>query len=158
MLTGALASSYYGRPRTTLDIDIVVRAKRGDLKRLAKALTNAKLKVEEGKLETAWKSKYRIVTVEDRASPHTVDIILTDAKLERKAGLILGLPTFFQTPESLILTKPRMVKASLQPERAETDRQDIRAILESTKLRLNALRKRAKAQGTSEILEELLRE
>ncbi len=32
MFTGALAASYYGTPRTTMDVDIVVKVAREDLK------------------------------------------------------------------------------------------------------------------------------
>lgn len=110
MLTGALASSYYGRPRTTMDIDIVVRASRKQLSKLARALKNANLKVDVEKMERAWQLEDRIVTLEDKNSPHTVDIIFTDEKLERKAASILGLPTFYQMPESLIPAKLRMTR------------------------------------------------
>lgn len=156
MLTGALASSYYGRPRTTLDIDVVVAVRESDLAILARALARANLKAEERILEAAWRSKYGIATIEDRRSPHTLDIIFTDEKLERKAGSALGLRTFYQTPESLILSKLRMIKATLQPERAATDREDIKAILESSRLHLDTLRKRARTQGTYKILEDLI--
>lgn len=158
MLTGALASSYYGRPRTTMDIDVVVAAARRDLATLARALANVNLKVKEKVLEAAWQSKYRIVTIEDRKSPHTLDLIFTDEKLERKACSILGLPTFYQSPESLILAKLKMIKATLQPERAATDREDIKAILKSTRVRLKTLRGRARVEGTYDILEDLIRE
>ncbi len=158
MLTGALASSYYGRPRTTLDIDVVVVAKGSDLATLARALANKSLKVEKKELEEAWRSNYRIVTVEDRKSPHSLDIIFADGKLERKAGSILGLPTFYQTAESLVLAKLKMIRATLQPERAATDREDIKAILKSSRLRLKTLRRKARDQATSEILEDLMRE
>ena len=156
MLTGALASSYYGRPRTTLDIDVVVAVRESDLAILARALARANLKAEEKILEAAWRSKYRIATIEDERSPHTLDIIFTDGKLERKAGSILGLRTFYQTPESLILAKLRMIKATRQLERATTDREDIKAILKSSRLRLDNLRRRAKGQATYEILEDLM--
>lgn len=158
MLTGALASSYYGRPRTTLDIDIVVGVRESDLATLARVLAGANLKVEEKSLEGAWRSKYRIASIEDRKSPHTLDITFTDEKLERRAGPILGLRTFYQSPESLILAKLRVIKATLQPERAATDREDIKAILKSSRLRLDTLRSRAKTQATYEILEDLIRE
>lgn len=157
MLTGALASSYYGRPRTTLDVDAVVAATRTDLARLTKALADASLKVEEKRLETAWQSDHRIATIEDRRSAHTLDIIFTDGTLERKAGSVLGLRTFYQTPESLVLAKLRIIKATLQPERAMIDREDIKAILKSTRVNLNVLRKRARAESTSEILKDLIR-
>jgi len=157
MLTGALASSYYGRPRTTLDVDVVVVATRKDLARLAEALTDVSLRVEEKRLETAWQSEYRIATIEDRRSAHTLDIIFTGGTLERKAGSVLGLRTFYQTPESLVLAKLKMIKATLHPERTATDREDIKAILESTRVNLKVLRKRAQAESTSEILEDLIR-
>jgi len=158
MLTGALASSYHGRPRTTLDIDVVVAAKGSDLATLARALANASLRVEEKRLEVTWRSNYRVATVEDRKSPHTLDIIFAEGKLERKAGSILGLPTFYQTAESLVLAKLKMIRATLQPERAATDREDIKAILKSSRLRLKTLRRKARDQATSEILEDLMRE
>lgn len=158
MLTGALASSYYGHPRTTTDIDIVVAATRDDLAKLAKSLRRASFNVEEQRLEAAWHSQYRIATITDGKSPHTLDIIFTDKKLERKIGSVLGLPTFYQTPESLILAKLRMIKATLNPERAAIDREDINAILEFTRVNLEHLRDKSKVQSTSEILESLTRE
>lgn len=158
MLTGSLASSYYGRPRTTLDIDVVVAIKRKDLATLASALKNANLKVEEKKLEKAWRSTYRIATLEDHDSPHTLDIIFADGKLERKSGSVLGMRTFYQTAESLVLAKLRMIKASLQPERVATDREDIKAIVRFTPMRVSALRRKARAQGTYEILDDLMRQ
>jgi hypothetical protein len=158
MLTGALASSYYGRPRTTLDVDVVVAATRKDLAMLVETLKMAGLVTEEQRLETAWQSQYRIATVEDKKSPHTLDIIFMDGPLERKAGPVLELPSFYQTPESLMLAKLRMIKATLNPERAAIDREDIKAILKYTRVDLEDLRKRARIQGTSEILEDLMRE
>jgi hypothetical protein len=155
MLTGALASSYYGRPRTTLDIDVVMSIPSEDLHELAKALTRAKLKVHEEKLLAAWQSGYPITTLEDRKSPHTLDIIFTNQKLEMRPGHILGLATYYQSAESLILTKLRMIKATLQPERAATDRQDIKAILEAEPIDLKSLRKKAKADSTIKILDDL---
>jgi len=158
MLTGALASSYYGRPRTTLDVDVAVAATRDDLATLVNALKMAGLVAEEQRLESAWKSQYRIATVEDEKSPHTLDIIFMDGTLERKAGLVLGLPSFYQAPESLVLAKLRMIKATLNMEKAATDREDIKAILKHTRVDLRDLRKRAQVQSTSEILENLMRE
>jgi len=47
MFTGALAASYYGRPRTTLDVDLVIAAEERDLDRLTKWLGSAGLVVEK---------------------------------------------------------------------------------------------------------------
>ncbi len=158
MFTGALASSYYGRPRTTLDIDIIIAAQQEELVTLAKSLTKTNLRVQERKLKAAWHSDYRIATLEDKKSPHTVDIIFTDRKLERNAGRISGLPTYYETAESLILSKLRMLKVTVQSERAATDRQDIKAILETTRIDLKSMRKRAKKESTAKILDDLIRQ
>ncbi len=87
-----------------------------------------------------------------------MDIILTDKELEKRAGSILGLRTYYQTPESLILAKLRMIGATVQPERAATDREDIKAILKSSRLHMDFLQKNATSQGTHKILKDLMRE
>lgn len=158
MFTGAVASSYYGRPRTTLDIDVVVAVGEKDLERLAKALKRAGLVVDERSLKATWHSDYRIVTLLDRRSPHTVDIIFTDQKLMRIRGRVSGLPTYYETAQSLILAKLRMLKVTVNPLRAVNDREDIKAIIESTKVRVKSLRKKAEAQNTIRILDDLLQE
>jgi hypothetical protein len=154
-LTGGVAASYYGRPRTTLDVDVLVATKELELTRLAKSLTEEGIKVGTRELSHALRSKYRIATVLDSKSPHRLDIIFTDERLERKAGPILGADTYYQTAESLILSKLRTIKATLQPERAATDGQDIKAILEAVHVNLVSIRRRARSQGTVELLDEL---
>jgi hypothetical protein len=154
-LTGGVAASYYGRPRTTLDVDVLVGTKELELTRLAKSLTEEGIKVGKKELSRALRSKYHIATVLDSKSPHRLDIIFTDERLERKAGLILGSHTYYQTAESLILSKLRRIKATLHPERAATDRQDIKAILEAVHVNLVSIRRRARLQGTLELLDEL---
>jgi hypothetical protein len=154
-LTGGVAASYYGRPRTTLDVDVLVLTRELELARLAKSLTEQGIKVGTRELSRALRSRYRIATVPDSKSAHRLDIIFTDERLERKAGRILGADTYYQTAESLILSKLRMIKVTLQPERAATDRQDIKAILEAAHLNLVSIRRRARAQRTLELLDEL---
>jgi hypothetical protein len=156
MLTGALASSYYARPRTTLDMDVIVAAGEKELVTLHRWLRKARLRVEEARLKAAWLSDYRIVTIEDEKSPHTLDIMFTDRKLERNTGRILGVPTYYQTAESLVLAKLRMLKVTVQPERAATDRADIKSILETTRIDMRSLRKRARAESTTRILDDLI--
>jgi hypothetical protein len=157
MLTGAIASSYYGRPRTTLDMDVVIAIAQADISKLVKTLEHASLRVQERKLIDAWKSqKNPIATLEDRKSPHTLDIIFTDRKLERRPGRILGMRTYYQTAESLILAKLRMLKVTLQSEKAAVDREDIKAILKTSPISLRSLRSKAREQSTLKILDNLL--
>lgn len=155
-MTGAIASSYYGRPRTTLDMDVVIAIAQADISKLVKTLEHASLRVQERKLIDAWKSQYPIATLEDRKSPHTLDIIFTDRKLERRPGRILGMRTYYQTAESLILAKLRMLKVTLQSEKAAVDREDIKAILKTSRISLRSLRSKAREQSTLRILDNLL--
>lgn len=157
MLTGALASSYYGEPRTTMDIDVVLRLPRKDLSRLLASLAKAGLAVETERVDTALKAGFRILTFEDTKTPHNVDIILSERKLRRRRGSILGMPTYYQTPEELILTKLHMVKATVDPGRAAKDKQDIRSIIHFTKVKLEAVKRSAEKETTLELLRELLR-
>jgi len=156
MFTGALAASYYGTPRTTMDIDIIVKISRKELRNLAAALRKARIKVDEARIERAFNSGFRIITLKDEKTPFTLDIVFSDKKLEKKHGTVLGSPTFYQTPEGLILTKLRMIKATIPKERALKDREDIKAILEYTEIDLNTLKKQAQRENTLSILEELI--
>jgi hypothetical protein len=156
MITGALAASYYGTPRTTMDIDVVVRPTLEDLRTLVTALKKADMHIDEDKIYDALKSEYKIVTVRDKKTPFTLDIILSDKKLEKKAGTILKLPTFYQNPEELILAKLRMIKATIPIERAQKDREDVKTILEHTRINIKNLRAKAEKEHTLIILEDLI--
>lgn len=157
MLTGALAASYYGTPRTTMDVDIVVKVSKNDLQtKLVPALREMYLQVEEERIGAAFKSGFRIATFRDSKTPFSVDIIFSNRKLEKKAGTILGLPTFYQTPEGLILAKLRMIKATIPRERALKDEDDVRTILKFTKVDMNALKRRALRSNTLSILETII--
>jgi hypothetical protein len=137
---------------------VLVVAKESELTRLAKSLTDKGIKSGAKELSRAWRSRYRIATVLDSKSPYRLDVIFTDQRLERKAGPILGTHTYYQTAESLILSKLRKIKATLQPQRAATDRQDIKAILETAHVNLASLHRRVRAQGILELLGEFTRD
>ena len=155
--TGALAASFYGVPRTTSDVDVMIAvAGETDLKKkIAVALKQVNLEVSERKIEVALTSGYKIATFKDKMTPYTVDIIFSEGKLDKKSGKIGNLQTFFQSPEGLITAKLRMIKATLPPERANKDKKDIKAILAFTKLNIAAVRKQAQKDKTIEILEAL---
>ena len=157
MFTGALAVSYYGRARTTVDVDVVVAVvDKGWRTKLVSALERAGLVVDEERVDAALRSGYRIVTFEDSKSPLTVDVILSDVKLVRRAGSILGLTTFYQTPEDLILAKLRMIRATVAKERALKDEDDVKAILKFTRVDMDLLERRARENNTLSILEGII--
>jgi len=154
VFTGALAASFYGVPRTTSDADVVVEiSEEGSQTKLVLALRKAGLKTEENRINAALRSGFRIATFRDTKTPFTVDIILSDGKIEKKAGTVLGLPTFFQTPEELILAKLRMIKATVPRERASKDEDDIKAILKFNKVDMGFIKRRARKNNTLSILE-----
>jgi len=159
LLTGALAASHYGLPRTTADVDIVVKVSAEDLQsHLLPALRMAGIKVEEERIKVALKSGYRIVTLEDSRSPFTVDIIFSRRIIKKKPGSILGLPTFYQTPEDLILAKLRMVKATVPKDRSLKDMDDIKTILRFSEVDVESIKKEAQKNATLPILEKIISE
>lgn len=153
--TGALAASFYGVPRTTVDVDVVVAVVsvedvRG---RLVSALRKAGLKVDVRRLLAALESDYRIATVKDAESVFSVDVIFHSGKLGRRSEVIGGAKVFLQSPEDLVLSKLRMIRATVPKERSLKDREDVKAVLKFTKVDVEAVRKRAKKEGTLELFE-----
>ena len=157
MFNGALAASYYGVPRTTMDVDVVVKLSQKEARsKLVSALKRAGLQVDEERIDAALKSGYRIVTFGDTETPYNIDIIISDRKLEKRAGTVADLPTFYQTPEDLILAKLRMIKAPVPRERALKDEEDVKAILRFTRVDVDAVKKLAERENTLSILEEIV--
>jgi hypothetical protein len=155
--TGALAVSFYGAPRTTTDVDVVVAVSGLDVKdKVASALRWAGLDVDERKLDSALTSGYRIASFRDKATPYTLDVIFVDDALRKRAGTVDSVSTFFQPPEDLILAKLRMIRATVPRERAVKDEDDVKAILAFTKVDVDAVKKQAKKDKTLEVLEGLI--
>jgi len=154
--TGALATSFYGVPRTTTDIDVIVAVSgEADVAaRVAEALQQAGVDFDLRRIGMALESGYRIATFKDKASPYTLDVIFVDA-LRKNTGIVAGLSTFFQAPDDLVLAKLRMIKATKPRSRAVKDEEDVKAILEFTEVDLEAVKEQAKRNGTLAILEEL---
>jgi len=130
MFTGALAASYYGVPRTTMDVDVVVEVTEEEARsKLVSALKQAGLVVDGERIDAALRSGY---------------------------GIILGLATFYQSPEDLILAKLRMIKATVPRERALKDEDDVRAILRFTEVDIGAVKEGARRSNTLPILEGII--
>jgi len=155
--TGALAVSFYGVPRTTSDVDVIIAvANRVDFKeKIVSALGRAGLEVDDRKIGTALTSGYRIATFKNKKSPYTLDVILSDGKLDKKVGKIDNTNIYFQSPEGLIAAKLRMIKATLPPERSAKDKEDVKAVLTFTKVNITAVKKQAQKDNTLKIFEAL---
>jgi hypothetical protein len=140
-----------------MDMDLLVKITKSDLKRdLIEPLRSAHLSIIENTFQEVFDGEFRIISIKDRKSPFSVDIIFTDQSFKKKPGSILGLPTYYQSPEGVILAKLRMIKATFPSGRSEKDREDIKAILKFTKLDIQSLKQQAKEENTIRLLNELL--
>jgi hypothetical protein len=158
VFTGALAASFYGAPRTTVDVDVVVAVAGVKQRvRLVEALKRAELVVDEREVDRALESDYKIATFRDSKTVYSVDVIFSDGKLEKRAGTVAGLSCFYQTPEELILAKLRMIKATKPRERALKDEEDVKAILRFTEVDMDGVRQKSRKDSTFSILEEILK-
>jgi hypothetical protein len=157
--TGALAVSFYGVPRTTSDVDVMVAvAGEAEVKdKVAAALRRVGVEVDERKIEDALASGYNIATFKDKVSPYTVDVIFSGERFEKQAGTVAGLKTFFQSPEGLVLAKLRMIKATVLRERAVKDEEDVKAVLTFAKVDVEAVKKQAKKDSTYAIFESVIK-
>jgi hypothetical protein len=158
MFTGALAASYYGTPRTTMDADIVIKipSKGESRAKLMATFKKTGLRVEERSVAAALESGLKIATFRDSKSSFSVDVIFSSRKLKRRAGTILGLPTFYQTPEELVLAKLRMIKATIPRERSLKDEEDVKAVLRYTDVNVDIVKRRARRNNTLSIFNAIL--
>ncbi len=149
--TGALAASFYGVPRTTADVDIMVDFSSKDFHtKLVSSLQFAGLEIDEKQLDDALTSGYKIATFRCKTSPYKVDIIFSNV-VKKRPGTIGNVKTYFQQPEDLVLAKLRMIKVTVPPERAIKDEEDVRAILRFSEVDIEAIKKQAKKDKTFEI-------
>lgn len=110
MIVGGIATSYYGFPRTTFDIDVVIQFKREALSRFTESALTEGFEFNPDEIETAAKIGNRFI-MEFPRTIFRVDIWLakTDyelAALERRSRQnILGEPIWIISGEDLILNK-----------------------------------------------------
>lgn len=156
MFTGAIASSYYGVPRTTMDVDIIVTVSEMDHNVLVSALREIRLNVSVPDFQNALESGYKIVSADDQLTPFTVDFILLDSSLEKIPCTLFDEPTFLQTAENLVRSKLRMIKSTFDREKSAKDREDVRAIIRYSGLNMSRVREYAARDNTLDVLESLI--
>jgi hypothetical protein len=150
-ITGATAASYYGTPRTTADVDFIVKVSSKNLQQFIRTLQRSELRFESNKIKRQLKTGYNIISLRDKRSPYRVDFIVQRGRIPRLKGSLLGLPAYYQTPESLILAKLRMIKATLPPGRSVKDKNDVSAILANTRVDVRRIEKLARKDRTLDI-------
>jgi len=113
------------------------------------------LKVDREKIKRQLRTEYNVVTVPDKSSHYRADFIFQKDRLQRRKGSMLGLATFYQPPELLILAKLRMIKANILPEKSIKVKNDILAVITDTKVNTRRLQQIARRDNTLEIFKEI---
>lgn len=116
MLTGSLASAYYGAPRSTQDVDLVVDASEAKLQRLGDRLRKAGLYVDAGAIAEAVRTRGLFNAV-DATSGWKADFILVKNRpfsrtefAERLPRQVVGMPLTIVRAEDIIVAKLEWAK------------------------------------------------
>jgi hypothetical protein len=132
MLTGSLAAAFYGTPRATQDIDVVIESPLEKLDRLIAALENADLYVDRAAAHEAYRTGGQFNAI-DPTSGWKVDLIVRKnrefSKTEfarRQREELLGVEVALTTLEDLIIAKLEWSELG----DSELQRRDIRALLD----------------------------
>jgi hypothetical protein len=116
MLTGSVASSVHGLPRSTRDVDIVIAPTRAQLVRLIQQFPSSSYYADEQQALNAFDhcSQFNVI---DFSSSWKVDFIITDdspharmAFARRKLMSIEGTSLYVASPEDVLLAKLRWAK------------------------------------------------
>ncbi len=126
-----------------------------DLPKFIRTVKRAELRFEPDKIKRQLKTGYNIISLRDKKSPYSADFIVQTGRLSRRKGSLLRLPAYYQTPESLIVAKLRMIKATLPPERSGKDKNDILAILANTRVNVRRIERLARMDNTLKIFKEI---
>lgn len=110
MVTGSIASSLYGEPRATQDIDIVIDPTSAQLEAIVRELDAGNYYVDAGAARDALRERGQFNAVAPDATK--VDLILrhdrdfSRAEFERRRATdLLGTPAFVVTAEDLVIAK-----------------------------------------------------
>ena len=131
MLTGSFASAYHGAPRSTQDIDFVIRATPEQLKTLVLALPETQYYVE---LTAALEAHQRqsMFNVLDLDSGWKVDFVLRKSRPfsqeefgRRRPAILHGISIFIASVEDLIIAKLEWARLAQSHRQLE----DVAAIL-----------------------------
>ncbi len=112
MLTGSLASSFHGRPRSTHDADLVIAPTAEQLDALVRALTTAGFYVDAGHARDALRRRRQFNAIAIHSASKIDLILLKDRPFSREelgrrrvSDLAPGLRLAIASPEDTLLSK-----------------------------------------------------
>ena len=163
MLTGSIASSLQGEPRSTHDIDLVVAVRRESGKELLTAFPPPDYYLEEDSIREAIDNRGMFNLI-DLNSGDKVDFwLLTPEPFDRSRFSrkypeeVMGMRVMVSSPEDTILAKLRWAKLSGGSEKQFTDALRVYEV-QSGKLDMNYLNAWAKDLDIDSLLQRLLKE
>jgi hypothetical protein len=132
MLTGSLAAAYYGAPRATQDVDLVIESQPDSLRQLVDGLRSAGLYVDLDAALEALRSGGHFNAI-DPSTGWKADLIIRKARPFSKSEFgrrqhreLFGTDVAFATLEDLIIAKLEWSELG----DSELQRRDIRELLE----------------------------
>ena len=163
LVTGSVASSLQGEPRSTHDIDLVVAIERGDAKKLTESFPLPDFYLDEDSIVDAI-NRHGMFNLIDVNSGDKVDFwVLTDAPFDhsrfarRYAEEVGGMRVTVSSPEDTILAKLRWAKLSGGSEKQFTDALRVYEV-QGERLNMEYLHSWAKELDVESALQALLEE
>ncbi|MEE8592022.1 MAG: hypothetical protein V3T35_11965 [Spirochaetia bacterium] len=163
MVSGSISSTFYGRPRSTQDIDIIIEAKIENLQELVKILQNKKYYADEEAAAEAL-SHTSIFNVFDASSGYKADLIIRKDRpysieefKRRRTVDVLGLSIHLVAPEDAILSKLEWAKKGQSERQFTTDALGV-AIVQSDKLDFEYMQTWARILDIEDYLNRLIEE
>jgi len=131
MVTGSVASSFHGEPRSTRDIDIVIDPTASALEAFVRSLPADAFYVdfEAARAALAGRGQFNVI---EKASVWKVDLVIRKDRpfslvefARRQPAELLGTATFVASAEDLVIAKLEWAKSG----RSERQLRDVAAIL-----------------------------
>ena len=135
MVTGSVASSYHGRPRSTHDADIVIDPTPDQLEALVRSLLDAGFYVDDERAKDALRRRLQFNVIETRSAFKIDLIVRKDRPFSREelgrrqaAELSPGVPVALASPEDTILSKLEWAKKAGRSEKQIEDAAGVLAV------------------------------
>lgn len=163
MVTGAVASSLQGEPRSTHDIDLVVAMERAAAEKLAKAFPPPDFYLDEASIIDAINDQSMFNLIDVNAGDKVDFWILANDPFDRSrfsrkyVEKVMGMRIAVSSPEDTILAKLKWAKLSGGSEKQFTDALRVYEV-QFDKLDMDYLRSWAKKIGIESMLQRLQEE